>query len=128
LTGALAAELSSEASSAKNGEINEVVAYLQRHLGRKVTAYLSGAVSTGMVGKWAKGRAHPSELPSQRLQSAYEVTRVLVDAYGPKTARTWLFGTNPLLDDEAPAYVLRNGQRPEDWELVLPAAREFVET
>lgn len=127
LAGALAAELAADRQSRPAG-IHEVVSYLQEHLGRKVTAYLSDAESTRVVGKWARGTAQPRELTSQRLQSAYEVTRVLVDAYGAKAARAWFFGMNPLLDDEAPAYILRTGQRPEDWEFVLPAAREFVET
>jgi hypothetical protein len=126
LAGALAAELAGV--HGRPAGIHEIVAYLQEHLGRRVTAYLSGAENTRIVGRWAKGTAQPRELPSQRLQSAYEVTRVLVDAYGAKAARTWFFGMNPLLDDEAPAYVLRSGQRPEDWEFVLPAARDFVET
>jgi hypothetical protein len=104
-----------------------VVDYLQQHLGTMTTAYLSGANDMAMVGLWAEGKARPDDLPALRLQTAYEATRYVVGAYGDVAARSWFLGTNDLLDCESPAYVLRHGQKAEDWELVIPAARGFVE-
>lgn len=102
--------------------------YLQQHLGSTLTAYLSGAGDLVLVDRWVKGVAEPEALQVERLKLAYEATRYLVQAYGDATARSWFMGTNDLLDRESPSWVLRHGQKPEDWEYVIPAARQVVET
>ena len=109
----------SEASS-------QIVGYLQQTLGAHVISYLSGVDDPDTVERWATGQQQPEGLVLERLWSAHEAARCLVDAYGVQTARSWFFGMNSLLDEESPAYVLRHGQRPEDWELLVPAAREFA--
>jgi len=108
-------------------EIAEVAAYLQEHLGQRVTAYLGGVTDAKLVGQWASGKVTPRSLPDHRLRSGYQAARYLVEGYGPKTARAWFFGTNSLLDSQAPAYVLRQGESPEDWDDVVSAAKAFVE-
>jgi ABC-type phosphate/phosphonate transport system substrate-binding protein len=108
-------------------EISSVVAYLKKHLGQGVTAYLSGADDTQLVERWAAGKAQPTMLPDLRLRSAYQAARYVVEAYGDETAQDWFFGMNPALADTAPAYVLRHGSSPEHWSVVVPAAMEFVE-
>jgi hypothetical protein len=107
--------------------IAEVAAYLQENLGQRVTAYLGGVTDAKLVGQWASGKVKPRSLPVHRLRSAYQAARYLVEAYGPETARAWFFGTNSLLDSQAPAYVLRQGESPEDWDDVVSAAKAFVE-
>lgn len=109
-------------------EVPELVAYLQRTLGPRTTAYLSGVDDVGLVGRWGQGDVLPDELPMQRLRSAYLATRCLVDAYDAQTARSWFMGMNPGFDDEAPARVLRQGRSPVIWDDVVLAAREFAET
>jgi hypothetical protein len=109
------------------GAISEIAAYLQGHLGQRVTAYLAGLTDPKMVGQWAAGKVHPRDLPSLRLRHAYQAARLLVEEFGDETARAWFFGTNTQLDDEAPAYLLRRAQTPEDVRPVLRAARRFVE-
>ena len=105
----------------------QVVDYLQQHLGAMTTSYLSGVDDLAVVGSWAEGKSHPGELPSLRLQTACEATRYIVEAYGDVAARSWFFGMNGLLDEASPARVLRHGQKPDDWQLVVPAARAYVE-
>jgi hypothetical protein len=107
-------------------KIQEIAAYLQENLGQKITAYLSGLKDPKVVGLWAKGRGEPRELSVQRLRCAYEAALMLVGAYGPETAKSWFFGTNTRLDDEAPAHLLRHVKTPEDLRYILPAARAFV--
>jgi hypothetical protein len=107
--------------------IAEVAAYIQENLGQRVTAYLSGINDAKLVGQWASGKVKPRSLPDHRLRSGYQAARYLVEGYGPKTARAWFFGTNSLLDSQAPAYVLRQGESPEDWDDVVSAAKAFVE-
>lgn len=108
-------------------DLSEVLGYLQEHLGPEVTAYLSGADSLALVERWTEGTAQPQASHEVRLRPAYEAARYVVEAYGDETARQWFFGMNPSLQDTAPAYVLRHGP-PEQWEVVVPAAMEFVET
>lgn len=106
--------------------ISRVAAYLQAHLGQRVTAYLSGLRDPGMVGRWAACKSRPRELPSLRLRCAFQAAQLLTKAYGDETARAWFFGANIQLDDRAPAYVLRHGETPDELRGILPAAREFV--
>jgi len=111
---------------AKVAGIEEIANYLQQNLGQKITAYLSGLKDAKVVGAWAKGKGEPRVLAAIRLRCAYEAARMLVEIYGPETARSWFFGTNTRLDDEAPAYLLRHVKTPEDLRFILPAARAFV--
>src|SRR5438105_2983312 len=106
----------------------KVAAYLQEHLGQKVTAYLSGAKDAKLVGQWAAGKVQPHPMMSFRLRSAYRAARYLVEAYGSETAQAWFCGRNSQLDDRAPAFALRKGTNLEDWSFVISAAKTFVET
>jgi hypothetical protein len=107
--------------------IKSVARYLQETLGQQVVAYLAGLRDPKMVGRWAAGKSEPrSAIVNMRLRYAYEATRLLTDAYGAGAARSWLFGSNTRLDDEAPAYLLRYGKTPEDVRFIVPAARAFA--
>jgi hypothetical protein len=106
--------------------IDKIAAYLQKALGQKLTAYLAGLKDPKVVGLWAQGKASPRDLAVFRLRCAYLATLMLVEAYGSETAKSWFFGTNTRLDDEAPAYLLRHVKVPEDMRFIVPAARAFV--
>lgn len=106
--------------------ISEVAAYLQEALGQKITAYLAGVRDPKMVGRWAADRVVPREVVKMRLRTAYQAARMLVAAYGPETAKAWLFGSNSRLDDEAPAWLLHNARSPGDLRALIPAARSFA--
>ncbi len=124
---AAAEQLETLEREATLSEISRIARYLQEHLGQRVTAYLSGIKDAKMVGQWAKGRRRPRDPAAFRLRQAYPAARLLVETFGNETAKAWFFGTNLRLDDEAPAYVLRYGENPDDFRFVLPAARAFVE-
>jgi len=108
--------------------IRDVAAYLQDHLGQKMTAYLSGLDHPKTVGHWVSGKSEPRDLASTRLRYAYQATRLLTESYGDETARAWFFGSNTYLDDEAPAYLLRHATSLDGLRQIIPAARAFVET
>jgi hypothetical protein len=108
-------------------ELAFIAAYLRRYLGAEVTAYLSGSENVADVSRWVSGEAEPESLPAGRLRYGYETVRPIVDRYDGDTAKAWLFGTNPWLKDEAPAYVLRHSDRPEAWQKVVGAAQDFAE-
>ena len=108
-------------------DLAQIAGYVKQHLGYRTTAYLTGVDDAELVHCWTEGTALPEELPAQRLRSAFEATRHLVEAYDAQTARSWFMGMNPGFDDEAPARVLRHGRNPGAWEEVVLAAREFAE-
>jgi len=107
-------------------DISRIAGYLQNHLGQKITSYLAGSDNAKTVGLWLSGKVEPRDLPKTRLRYAYQAARLLVEVYDDETAKAWFFGSNTLLDDEAPAYVLRHGMTPDDLRLVIPAARNLV--
>jgi hypothetical protein len=108
-------------------EVLEAVKYLQETLGSKVTAYLSGAEDVCAVERWSSGEEFPEPSLAGRLLYGCETVRPIVDRYDGSTANAWLFGMNPWLRDEAPAYVLRHDDRPEVWKKVVRAAQDFAE-
>lgn len=105
---------------------DELARWLQEHLGQKVAAFSVGLSDAKMVGRYASGRVRPRDTVLWRMQHAYQAARLLVDAFGDVTARSWFFGTNNLLGDRAPALVLREATGPADISSVVPAARTFV--
>lgn len=80
------------------------------------------------MNRWISGEIAPEPVTADRLQYGYEAVRLLVSAYGSKTAQAWLFGRNSHLDFRAPASALREGTNPGDWSFVVTAAKTFVET
>ena len=104
----------------------EVVEYLQAHLGSTAVGYLAGLKDQQMVARWRSGAAEPQPNAKRRLRSAYHATRMIVEAYDDDTAEAWFFGSNSMLDDEAPARVLRVAQSPDELRLVVPAAKAFT--
>jgi hypothetical protein len=100
--------------------------FLGEHLGEDVTAYLSGIEDPEMVRAWALGQAQPGPEEMSRLLVAYEATQCLSEILGDVMIRSWFFGMNPLLQDRAPAYILRYLEG-EERHLVLSAAQEFAE-
>ena len=109
-------------------EISRIVKYLQHHLTQKITAYLSGLENAKTVGLWISRDSDPRDLAKTRLRYAYQAARLLIEAYDDETAKAWFFGCNTMLDDEAPAYVLRHGTTLDDFRLIFPAARKLVES
>lgn len=107
--------------------IPTIASYLHNQLGQKITAYLSGVDHAKTVGLWISGKVEPRNLPKTRLRYAYQATRLLTEAYDAETAKAWFFSSNMLLDDEAPAYVLRHARTSDDLRLVIPAVRNLLE-
>lgn len=68
----------------------------------------------------------PQDVTKMRLRAAYQVNRLLVDAYDDETAKAWLFGMNSRLDDRAPASAIRQAIVPDDLDGVIPADRAFA--
>ena len=106
--------------------IQEVIAYLQKHLGQRMTAYISGVKDPKMVSRWIARQNLPRDESQMRLREGYQAARLLIDAYGEETAKAWLFGSNAELGSQAPAYMLRQARSWEDMREIVPAARAFA--
>lgn len=107
-------------------KLPKVASYLQDTLGQKLTAYVAGLTDPKSVGAWIRGVNDPRETTVMRLRCAYQAVRMLVEAYDADTAKAWLLGTNTRLNDEAPAYLLRNAQAVDDLRQLVPTARAFA--
>jgi hypothetical protein len=108
-------------------DLAQIADYVKQHLGFRTTAYLTGVDDAELVDRWVEGSVQPEPLPAERLRSAFEATRHLVEAYDAQTARSWFLGMNPTFDDVAPAQILREGRDSQAWEDVVLAAQEFAE-
>jgi len=129
-TGTDASELAAVAASIARQAVlmttPELAQYLQLHLAQKLTAYVAGIKDLKSVGQWARGRSEPSAITRERLRAAYHATALLTAVYSDETACAWFFGTNHMLDDRAPAAVLRDAQTPAEIARLVPLARAFV--
>ncbi|MBV9279482.1 MAG: XRE family transcriptional regulator [Chloroflexi bacterium] len=114
------------AREATTRSLSDIARYLQETLGQQIVAYVCGLKDPKMVGSWASEKAQPRPPADLRLRQAYQAVRLIADVYGPGTARAWLFGSNPRLDDEAPAYLLRYARTFDEMRLIVTAARAFV--
>lgn len=114
------------ADEATRLDIDEIAGYLQAELGQRLAAYLSGVSDPKMVGRWVAGRVEPRDAAQMRLRDAFQATRLLIEAYGAKTAKAWWVGSNTRLDDEAPAMIVRYASTPDELRFVVPAARAFA--
>ena len=101
--------------------LTHLVEYLQKHIGPKTTSYIAGFEDVAQLNQIPVGVTSVVEL---RLRHAYEVVKVISEAYDDKTAKSWLYGTNTRLE-EAPAFVLRHAETLEDLSLIVRIAKEF---
>lgn len=105
---------------------SKIAQFLQENLGQKMAAYIGGLNDPKEVGAWIRESAAPREMSKMRMRCAYQVVRVISEAYDVETAKAWLFGTNTRLKDEAPASLMRNAQAVDELQPLVPVARAFV--
>lgn len=77
--------------------------------------------SAQLPNRWARGEETPSPEAERHLRDAFQVTELLLRRESSDAIRAWFMGTNPELDDEAPAVMIR-----EDPAGVLLAAHYFI--
>lgn len=102
-----------------------LVSKLREILGAKLVAYIGGVSHTRLVREWANGDREPSAKIVQRLRVAYHVAGLLNEREGKATVQSWFQGSNPQLDDEAPARLLRVEPLDVVAPRVVAAARAF---
>jgi hypothetical protein len=102
--------------------IEQITAFLEEVLGRKLVAALAGVADPKAVGRWAAGERSPRATAEERLRVAYQVFRLLLTEESKHTIRAWFIGLNPQLNDESPIMVIRAGRFQE----VMVAAKAYV--
>lgn len=105
----------------------ELVAALRDLLGAKLVAYLGRVKETRAVRQWADATrtiGNPDDV--ERLRIAYRAARLIAERDSPAVAQSWFQGLNPILDDRAPALLLRDGELADVGRQILAAARQFA--
>jgi hypothetical protein len=105
----------------------ELVAALRDLLGAKLVAFLGRVSETRPVRHWADGTrtiANPNDV--ERFRIAYHAARMITECDNAAVAQAWFHGLNPVLDDLAPALLLRDGKLADVGPKVLAAARQFA--
>lgn len=104
------------------------VEFLLGVLGAQVTAAALGLADARPLYRWRRGEVLPKErVIEDRLRILHRVTRMIMEAYGPRVASAFLRSSNPQLDDEAPLVVLADGDPQEVQARLVGAARAFLE-
>lgn len=105
----------------------ELVTALRELLGAKLLAYLGRVKETRAVRQWADGtRTIGNATDVERLRIAYRAARLITARDTPAVGQAWFQGLNPILDDRAPALLLREGELADIGPQVLAAARQFA--
>lgn len=105
----------------------ELVTALREMLGAKLVAYLGRVKETRAVRQWAEGtRTIGSDTDLERLRIVYRAARLITARDSPAVAQAWFRGLNPILDDRAPARLLREDDLAQIGPQVLAAARQFA--
>lgn len=100
----------------------DIARFLQDNLGQRLTARITNISDPRQISKWAAGTT-PRQDAEDRLRAALQVFQLIQDAESFHTARAWLIGMNPLLEDESPITVIADGRFRD----VMIAARAYVD-
>jgi hypothetical protein len=101
---------------------DDMARFLQDALGQKLVAYIAHVSGPRTVARWVSNERSPNSSAEGRLSVAFYVFRLLSDVESSHVVRAWFAGLNPLLDEKAPATVIREGRFQE----VVAAAKAFV--
>lgn len=110
-------------------DAQQVVSQVRDLLGSRLVAVIAGVSETRAVHQWAEGqRGIKDPQVVARLRAALQAARTVADADADSAgvAQAWMQGLNPLLDDQSPAWLLREGDLHAEGPRVLAAARQFV--
>jgi hypothetical protein len=100
----------------------KIASGLQEALGQKMAAYILDVKPQTFAG-WTEG-TNPRGPRETSLRHLWRIYKVLSQEADKHTIRAWLIGMNPMLEDDAPADVFREGRHRD----VLTAAQTYLET
>lgn len=96
--------------------ISEISDYLEDAIGKKLTRYISGSSN------WNEDF---DLVNTERLRCVLRIVLMFEYAFDKETAKSWLLGKNSRLQDQSPAYAIRNGTGINDYHPVIVAATVF---
>lgn len=103
--------------------IEIVVRQLVDLLGASTVAAIGNVSETRAVSQWMSGR-EPQR--PHVLRFTLQLAMMISDTSNPDVARAWFQGSNPHLDDEVPAIILRTRPLNEIQPALMAAARAFA--
>ncbi|GGS08645.1 MULTISPECIES: XRE family transcriptional regulator [Streptomyces] len=103
--------------------IADIARFLQDNFSQRVTAHVAGIEDAKQVGKWCRGINAPRYEAEVRLRTAYQIFKLIENGENPHTARAWMIGMNPQLEDESPLQAIADGQFKD----VMAAARSYLQ-
>jgi hypothetical protein len=104
----------------------ELVKRLRDLIGVRLVAYVGNVKNTRPVSDWASGLRSPGAEDEARLRLAFQAARLMRERYDAATIQSWLMGSNPALDYEAPARYIRRNSPLEAGRDVMAAASSFT--
>lgn len=104
----------------------ELVERLRDLIGVRLVAYVGNVKNTRPVSDWASGHRSPGAEDEARLRLTFQAARLMRDRYDTATIQSWLMGSNPALDYEAPARYIRANNPVEAAREVMAAASSFA--
>lgn len=100
-----------------------IARFLQDTFSQRVVAFIAGIEDPKQVGKWCREQNAPRFDSEMRLRTAYQIFKFIENAENLHTARAWMIGMNPQLDDDSPLEAVA-GERYKD---VMTAARAYLQ-
>lgn len=108
-------------------DAQQVVSQARDLLGPRLVAIVAGVTETRAVHQWADGRRRIKDPQVvARLRASLQAACTVADADSAGVAQAWMQGLNPLLDDQSPAWLLREGNLNAEGPRVIAAARRFA--
>lgn len=104
----------------------DLVSRLRDLLGVRMVAYVGNVKNTRPVSDWASGQRSPGAEDEARLRLAFQAARLMHERYDTATIQSWMMGSNPALDFEAPARFIRTQPPIEAARDVMAAANSFT--
>lgn len=102
----------------------EVVRRLVDYLGATTVAAIGGVNETRAVKEWMNSHGREPQRP-HTLRFALQLATMIAEVADPDVVRAWFQGSNPHLDDEIPALLLRTRPLQEIQPMMMAAARSF---
>ncbi|WP_285564988.1 XRE family transcriptional regulator [Streptomyces sp. RTGN2] len=103
--------------------IADIARFLQDTFSQRVVAFVAGIEDPKQVGKWCRGQNAPRLDSEMRLRTAYQIFKFIESAENLHTARAWMIGMNPQLDDDSPLEAIAG----ERYKEAMTAARAYLQ-
>lgn len=107
-------------------ELPELVERLRDLVGVRLVAYVANVKNTRPVADWVAGKHAPGREDEERLRLTFQAARLMRERYSTTTIQSWLMGSNPALDFEAPARFIRERKAVDAAREIMAAASSFT--